>query len=245
MEYKTVAEGRKMPGLRLVLSMGVPGPWGEAAKSIFYVKGISYVPVGQEVGADNLDLVDWTGVRNAPVAVYESEKPRDRWLDILMLAERLKPTPSLLPESSDDRAMVIGIANEICGEWGYGWCRRNMLLAPRGDRLAGEYDCTAETAAASSKRVADIQRSFTARLKAQKAKGSPYFVGNALTAADIYWAAFSEMLETPSAEINPMPDWLRAIYNTSSPEVDAAKDQILIDHRDLVYKRHLKIPMEF
>jgi glutathione S-transferase len=35
-EYLSVAEAREQPGLRLVLSVGVPGPWGEAAKALFH-----------------------------------------------------------------------------------------------------------------------------------------------------------------------------------------------------------------
>jgi hypothetical protein len=51
MNYVEVAQARTMPGLRIVLSPGGPGPWSEAAKSICYVKKISYIPVAQEVGS--------------------------------------------------------------------------------------------------------------------------------------------------------------------------------------------------
>src|SRR5712672_2762689 len=113
MQYKTIANARELPGLRLVLSMGVPSPWGEAAKGILYVKGIPYTPVGQVPAADNHELAAWTGFRNAPIAVYGSERALDRWLDILMLAERLESSPSLLPAMPEDRALMIGLANEI------------------------------------------------------------------------------------------------------------------------------------
>ena len=42
MRYLSVEEGRKAPGLRLVLTQGVPGPWGESAKAIFKIKGLAY-----------------------------------------------------------------------------------------------------------------------------------------------------------------------------------------------------------
>ena len=35
MEYLSVEEAKNRSGLRLVLTRGVPGPWGEAAKAIF------------------------------------------------------------------------------------------------------------------------------------------------------------------------------------------------------------------
>ncbi len=50
--YVEVEEARGMAGLRLVLSPGVPGPWSEAAKGIFYVKKIPYIPVRQKMGGD-------------------------------------------------------------------------------------------------------------------------------------------------------------------------------------------------
>ena len=98
MEYKTVAEAKDLPGLRLALTAGGPAPWSQAAKSIFQVKHIPYIPVAQHGGQANEDLVAWTGHRNAPVAMYDKEPARTGWYEILMLAERLAPTPSLLPQ---------------------------------------------------------------------------------------------------------------------------------------------------
>jgi|TARA_B110000977_G_scaffold169401_1_gene219345 hypothetical protein len=45
MEYKTVEEAKNLNGLRLALTAGVPGPWSEAAKALFRIKGIDYIPV--------------------------------------------------------------------------------------------------------------------------------------------------------------------------------------------------------
>ena len=65
MDYASVSEARHMPGLRLVLTAGVPGPWGEAIKSVLHHKGLDYVAVTQEAGEENPELVDWTGQRSA------------------------------------------------------------------------------------------------------------------------------------------------------------------------------------
>ena len=65
-----------LSGLRLVLTAGVPGPWGEAAKGVFHVKGVPFARVRQEAGAANQELVEWTGHDNAPVAVYDDERAR-------------------------------------------------------------------------------------------------------------------------------------------------------------------------
>ena len=78
-EYLEVERAKTAGGLRLVLTVGVPGPWGEAAKSLFYVKKIPYVAIAQEGGATNQALREWTGFDNAPQAIYEDERPRISW----------------------------------------------------------------------------------------------------------------------------------------------------------------------
>jgi hypothetical protein len=130
MKYLEVAEAKDLPGLRLVLTAFVPGPWGESAKKILEYKQIPYAPVAQYAGKANEALVAWTGIRNAPNAMYDDEPPRTGWYDILMLAERLAPERPLLPTGSEDRALVLGISSEICSEWGWGWARRAMMGTP-------------------------------------------------------------------------------------------------------------------
>ena len=42
-----------------------------------------------------------------------------------------------------------------------------------------------------------------------------------------------------------MPDFMRANYTQVTPEIAAALDPILFRHRDLIYRRHLGLPMDF
>ena len=91
MEYISVEAAIAIGGFRLVLTAGVPGPWGEAAKSILAYKGIEYTPVYQEGAGENEALRQWTGQTSAPVAVYDDLPPACHWFDLLMLAERLAP----------------------------------------------------------------------------------------------------------------------------------------------------------
>ena len=109
-------------GLRMVVVGGVPSPWGEAAKGILHIKGIEWVAV--RLAYDSEPLKQWAGQRSGPVAIYERERPRGGWAEILLLAEHLAPTPSLLSADAADRALVFGLAHEICGEEGLGWSRR-------------------------------------------------------------------------------------------------------------------------
>src|SRR5262249_53664931 len=125
-EYVSVEEAIGRGGLRMVVVGGVPSPWGEAAKGIFHIKRLEWVAV--RLAYDSEPLAKWAGERGAPVAVYERERPRSGWAEILLLAERLAPTPSLLPSNPPDRALAFGLAHEICGEEGLGWARRLQLV---------------------------------------------------------------------------------------------------------------------
>lgn len=256
-EYRKPAEARALGGLRLVLSIGVPGPWGEAAKSIFHVKNIAFVPVAQVPGMPNEDLVEWTGHANAPVAVYEDEEPRAAWQDILELAERLQPEPKLVPDDPGQREAVLDLSRAICGENGLGWSRRLMmvdaLLAPdappgsarTGQVLAERYGYTKEAAALAPQRAADVLARLSSVLKKQKGAGRDYLVGHTLTAADLYWAAFAVMLKPLPVELCPLPTFLRSWYENVGPVVGAAIDPALLAHRDRIYLDHLPLPMSF
>ena len=124
-QYVSVEEAIKRPGLRMVVVGDVPSPWGEAAKGILHIKGIEWVAV--RLSYDNEALKEWAGQRSGPVAIYNNERPRSGWAEILLLAERLAPRPSLLPANPAERALVFGLAHEICGEGGLGWSRRLQL----------------------------------------------------------------------------------------------------------------------
>lgn len=106
--YFHVAQARSLSGLRLVLSPGVPGPWSEAAKGILPVKGIPYVCVHQEIGGENSERIEWTAPATAPVAAWNDEPPRSTWIELLFLAQRLQPAPSLIPDSLEERMLMIG-----------------------------------------------------------------------------------------------------------------------------------------
>lgn len=256
-EYVDIETARKAHGLRLVLTRGVPGPWGESAKGIFWVKRIPYLRVAQEAGGANAALVEWTGSANAPVAVYDDEPPRSSWIDILRLAERIAPEPALIPEDSHVRAAMFGYANELCGELGFGWNRRLTLIdkmLPRdGDPLRGEgpaqtlgrrYGYSRDAAAKAPARSAAILAALSALLRDQYAAGRRFFVGDRLSALDIYWAAFAALVEPLPPDLCPMPDYLRPFYVLEDGEARAAADPLLLEHRDRIYQDYLELPLQ-
>jgi glutathione S-transferase len=251
-DWLDVEAGRARSGLRLVLSAGVPGPWSESAKGIFHAKGIPFARVAQNVGGDNDALRDWTGRDDAPIAVWNDEKPRDNWIDIALLAERIAPALQLIPDDLAERALVFGLGRELCGEMGLGWCRRLMLVhqlmqaapdLPITRYLGSRYGYDAEVAAAAPARVVSILNAFAARLAAQREAGRRYLVGDAVTALDIWWAAFAVMLEPLPQELCPMGRDTRAAYAVRDPAVQAAIDPALLAHRDFVYREHLELPV--
>jgi glutathione S-transferase len=251
MKFVTVGEARQLSGMRLVLTRGSWALWSEFTKNICHIKGIPFTGVLHEGFGDNPELVAWTGVRNQPQAIWENEPVRSGWLDILNLAERIAPEPRLLPEASADRAAVIGLSNEICGEGGIGWCRRIQIAADYsyGDlgmkRMRDQYGLSDQAVTAAQTRVADILRTLSARMHDQKKLGRDYLVGEQLSALDVYWACVSNLVSPLPHELCPMNEGTRHVFSNPGEVIGAALDPILIEHRDRVYRRHLIFPVTF
>jgi glutathione S-transferase len=251
-EYVSVEEAIKRRGLRMVVVGDVPSPWGEAAKGILHIKGIAWV--GVRLAYDSEPLKEWAGQRSAPVVIYENERPRSGWAEILLLAERLAPSPSLLPADPADRALVFGLAHEICGEGGLGWSRRLQLVhaglhnaggfPERVCRYLGKkYGYSPEAGAAAGPRVAELLGMLVARLKAQRQRGSRYYVGDSLTATDVYSATFAAMFDPLPPEQSQMQASMRAAFTARDAQTDAALHAILFEHRDMMYRERLELPL--
>ncbi len=251
-EYVSVDEAIARRGLRMVVVGNVPSPWGEAAKGIFHIKGIDWVAV--RLAYDSEPLKAWAGQRSGPVAIFDDERPRAGWAEILLLAERLAPTPALLPKDAAERALAFGLAHEICGEDGLGWARRLQLIhaglqgaggfAPRvATYLAKKYGYSPDAGRAAGERVAALLGMLAARLKAQRAAGSRFYVGNTLSAVDIYSATFMALLKPlPEAQC-AMDSGSRAALETLDAATAAALDPTLLEHREMMYRDRLELPL--
>ena len=253
-EYTEIEDARGLGGMRLVLTAGVPGPFGEAAKAVFHVKKIRYTPIRQTPGQSDDALRAWTAQTSAPVAVYGDERPRSGWADILYLAERVAPKPRLIPEEPAQRLRTFGLANEVCGEEGFAWQRRLTLLEPLLAGGGGEgvpallgrkYGYSPEAAAAAPARTTEILGTLSSELRDQQRRGSRFFVGDTLSALDLYWATFAAMIEPLPPELCPMNEGLRAGYTLSDPKVREAADPLLLEHRDAIYRDYLELPLDF
>jgi glutathione S-transferase len=258
MEYKTVAEARNMDGLRVVLTAGVPGPWGEAAKAVLKVKNIPYVPVLQKAGAANEELLAWTGYRNAPTLMYANEPPRVTWLDILNLAERLQPMPSLVPADMEDRILMVGLINEIAGEGGMLWNSRQLMFralrkalgeeATADNPMFRDYRYDAEAAASAVGKVIQVLKRLERQLERQATAGSRYMIADRLSALDLYWACFSQTLLPLPQDVSPIPDSLRTTWGSAAAEIAQAgyrAHERLFEHRDFIFRDHIGLPLDF
>jgi glutathione S-transferase len=251
-QYVSVDEAIKRGGVRMVVVGGVPSPWGEAAKGILHVKNIEWAAV--RLVYDSEPLKEWAGQRSGPILMYNDERPRAGWAEILLLAERLAPNPALLPKDAADRAHVFGLAHEICGEHGLAWSRRLQLIHAGLNGQGGfperlckylgrKYGYSAGAGADAGSRVADLLRMLASRLKEQRRAGSRYYVGDALTAVDIYSAtALAMFVPLPPGQCQ-IEGSTRAAFESRDPQIEAALDPILVQHRDMIFAERLELPL--
>jgi len=269
LNYVSIARARTMDGLRLVLgAYAVPGPWRESCKSLFDVKGIPYTcvrcsnegAVETDFGANggHSELIAWTAQSSAPVAIWNDERPRSSWIDQLNLAERLNPEPRLVPADFDARVRMFGLINELAGENGFAWNKRLMLTgqaltnAPAGSpehafwqTLGAKYGYSPQAAASAKARMIEIITRLDAELERQAARGSRYYIGDALTALDIYSACFYALLDPMPEELCPMASNYRPAYRNADPDIERVMTPRLAAHRDFIYQQHLVLPVVF
>jgi hypothetical protein len=253
LQYRSFEEIIDHPGLRIVMVQGMPSPWAQAAKTIFEIKGLEYVPAPWVPGEANEEIAKWGGETSAPIVAWAKEKPIHRWLDILYLSERLAPKPSLIPQDAMQRALMIGLSNEICGELGIGWNRRLQIFAPmfasgspppQVARMGGKYGYNEGDAKAAGERTAQSLRALDTQLKSQYAGGAHFFIGDALSALDIYWTAFANLLDPLPKEQCPMPEGYRPGFTVNDPVVKEALTPQLFEHRSRIFREYFRNPME-
>ena len=248
-----IAEARARSGLRLVLLRGLPSPWSLAARHLFEAQDIAFVKV-QSVGDDERQLlVDWTGQDGYPVAVYEDERPRSGWAEILHLAERLSARPALIPSDPRDRVLMFGLAQEILGELGLAWCRRLIGLRPHFETRPDDpevqsyrrkYGSSGQECDKAARRTAEVLRLLSDQLRRQHELGREFLVGPGLSAVDFYWAATSHLFAPLADPLLPLPDALRASLTSESVPLRAALSDVLLAHRDSIYRRFVPLPVE-
>lgn len=256
LNYQDFESIQQQAGLRMVVVKGIPSPWSEAAKGIFQVKQLEWTACYHDPSSREMSA--FTGSRSAPVALYNDETPLISSLDILMLAERLKPNIALLPQDPEQREEALAWCQLICGENGLGWNRRldsvhkglNGLSIDEGGYpqpiagyLAKKYGYQAEQANTYAEQTISILTRLAEQLKAQSKKGSQYYLGNSISAVDIYSATFMACFKPLSEDSCPMYPPVRAVFEALDEATKAALDPILLQHRDYIYQSYLALPL--
>lgn len=255
MDYLEPEQGRDLEGMRLALTRDVPAPYSMSARAIFDHHKIDFHAIAQKGGGTNDSLVEWTRHRNAPIALYNDESPRTGWLDILNLAERLGKGPSLVPDNIDDRMTMMALTNELIGENGLVWQMRILMLGLGGPERAAkeasrnpmyqDYGYSEEAKAGATERAQSILLKVSNQLSQQYEEDeSAFFVSSHLTALDIYWVYFSQLINTLPEETCPTPGYLRKSYDAAGAILGGC-DPLLISHRDRILENHLACPMTF
>ena len=249
--FVSIAEARAADGLRMACIRKIPSPWQEAAKGIFHVKGLECVYAAQAEDDVADAIADWAGDSSIPVVAYRNEKLRTGWAEILILAERLQPEPRLIPADPRQRALMFGLAHEICGEMGIGWCMRLLMLRAGMDHsegtsmppeatahLAGKYGFNPGHVAEAEDRVIGALRLLGEVLGERE-----YFLEDRLTALDIYWATMANLLTPLDADKLPMSRFMREIYASKNERILEALTPALREHQARIYDMHLELPV--
>ena len=252
MSFVSVTAAQALPGLRMVGIARIPSPWTEAAKGIFRIKRLPVVMACPQPEDPPNAVADWAGDASIPVVAYEKEKLRTGWAQILLLAERLAPAPALIPAAADERALMFGLAHEICGEMGLGWCMRLLLIrdsmghggsagAPPqvGNYLAPRYGFDPDSVQQAEQRVVDVLTMLDARLQTR-----PWLMGEQLSALDVYWATFANLITPLPEALMPMASSMRRAYTCTNSNILAALTQALRAHQQKVYDGYLELPVQ-
>ena len=110
--------------------------------------------------------------------------------------------------------------------------------------LGKKYGYTPEIGKRATARIASGITALAERLQEQKARGSRFFIGDILSAMDVYWAAFSNAMKPLDPELCPMHDRIRQSFTITEPTIVAATHPILIEHRDFIFKNYLELPVD-
>jgi glutathione S-transferase len=238
----------------LVVAGGLPSPWSEAAKGIFHAKQLPISVVGYPRIDDAFRA--WTGAMNVPVLLADGEPPRTGWAEILGFAERMGGE-ALIPAETEARIRHHGLASELAGEEGFGWCARLVMIhgglasqgaqsfaLPIAQYLAAKYGYAPERIPPALARLREILRLFDAQLAPQRAAGHRYLMGARLTALDIYLATFlTYALPLSEADCPQMLPRVRPAFAYFVSQISADVPPALIEHRAHMFETHLPFPI--
>jgi glutathione S-transferase len=240
-------------GTRITFIPGVQALFAEALKNICFVKGIPVIRalhplmgVDKETGQDRqARLYELTSQTGLPTMFYAQERPRNVWTEQLALAERIgsSNSPSLIPENFAQRIEMFGLCGVVLAEDGIVWNMRILNDGPLGRK----YGYSDAASAAAPAKIAEAIALIDNRLAQQVERGSPYLVGDALSAADIYWATMSMGITATPPEIMPVTQQNKGMLgffaaNSKIPEIANALSERIEEHKRYILTTYCETP---
>jgi len=253
-EFITLDEAADMKsGTRVTFVPGVQALYAEALKNICYVKKIPlvrvlhpFMGVDKETGEDRqAQLYDLTCQTSLPTMLHDDERPRNVWIEQLALAEQIGDvdSPALIPDNFELRVEMFGLCAVVLAEDGLVWNIRILNDNPLGRK----YGYSEEASSNAPAKVAEVIGLIDSRLEAQEKLGSPYLVGNTLTAADIYWATLCMSTLPTSPEIMPRTQQNKGMLmwfegNSKIPEIAEVLTKRIKDHQRYILTTYCETP---
>jgi glutathione S-transferase len=253
-EFITLEEAACMEeGTRVTFVPGVQAMYAEALKNICYIKNIHltralhpFMGIDKETGEDRqAKLYELTSQTSLPTMFHDKERPRNVWTEQLALAERIgtKDSPKLIPDNFEHRVEMFGICAVVLGEDGLVWNMRIMMDSP----LAQKYGYSEEASAAAPGKIGEVITLIDDRLKAQEKNGSPYLIGDSLTALDIYWATMSMTILPVPLEIMPKTQQNQGMLgffemNSKIPVIASALTERIAKHQQYILTAYCETP---
>jgi glutathione S-transferase len=265
----TIPQARGAPGLRVTDSPHWANWWAQSLRAVLHVKKIPYQKVLHPPFSDKdpdaqRELFEWSAQNSAPTMVYNDGSRRgdvvkNDWLNQLLLAEQIEAEPALIPRSANDRVVMVGLAHEIMSPQGLMWNGRLALgelnaldpakmsakqrdfFAP-GEPLGGKYSHNAKGGSPlqNMKRCIEL---LDEQLRGNQGRGRRFFVGEALSALDLYWALASNFVRILSREELPIMRFNRSMYPALNDALSESASPRLLDHRDMVFREFLELPL--
>ena len=240
-------------GTRITFIPGIQALFAEALKNICFVKDIPVIRalhplmgVDKETGQDRqARLYELTSQTGLPTMFYAQERPRNVWTEQLALAERIgsPSSPALIPEDFAQRVEMFGLCAVVLAEDGIVWNMRILNDGPLGRK----YGYSDAASAAAPVKIAEAIALIDNRLAQQAERGSPYLVGDALSAADIYWATMSMSVTATPPEIMPVTQQNKGMLgffaaNSKIPKIADVLSKRIEEHQRYILTTYCETP---
>lgn len=240
------------PGLRVIVSAGLPSPWSQGALAILRYMQVPFLQAGTRV--EDPVFKDWNRASNLPAVLYEEEPVRTGWADILALSERLAPASPLSPADPGERVRMLGLCHECMSEGALLWCAR-LLAIEAGIATQGREGFSLQAARYLAPRygygTVPVHRlrsravAVLSHLEAELIR-SPglYYMGRDLTAIDLYSAVTMNALVPLPDSMCPMAPQIRQAFEWMGRQLSGSIPRRMLAHRDYVISRHFDLPVE-